>query len=95
MFAVWVALWAFSTVGVAAANEGKALHDEHCIACHANMFDGDPYKIYTRTDRTKSTLKSLKQMVAFCNNQVGSQWFDEEVDQVTDYLNSHFYKLDQ
>ncbi|ABK43078.1 conserved hypothetical protein [Magnetococcus marinus MC-1] len=77
----------------AAADEGKVLHDESCIACHASRFNGQAEQMYTRAERKKNSYASLKQMVAFCNNQVGTGWFDEEVGLVTDHLNRTYYKF--
>ncbi|MBF0186853.1 MAG: cytochrome c [Magnetococcales bacterium] len=72
---------------------GKALHEGSCLSCHAARFGGDPYKIYTREDRRKKDKESLLQMVAFCNQQVGTGWFDDEVEAVTDYLDATYYRF--
>ncbi|MBF0308549.1 MAG: cytochrome c [Magnetococcales bacterium] len=77
--------------GAEQASQGKALHDRHCIDCHAGRFGGDASRIYTRPDHKKKTYHELQAMVAFCNNQVGAQWFDEDVQAVTDFLNDSYY----
>ncbi|MBF0589306.1 MAG: cytochrome c [Magnetococcales bacterium] len=74
-------------------DNGKELHDEKCLSCHAGMFKGAPYKIYTRKERKKKSLKELGAMVGFCNQQVGAQWFDDEITDVTSYLNKTFYQF--
>ena len=63
---------------------GKELHQENCLECHKS-------ELYERTDRTVKTLKHLRSQVLFCavNNDV--EWFDEEVDDVTAYLNAFYY----
>ncbi|MCH8263566.1 MAG: cytochrome c [Proteobacteria bacterium] len=68
-------------------NVGKELHQENCLECHKS-------ELYERTDRTVKTLKHLRSQVLFCavNNDVG--WFDEEIDDVTAYLNTFYYLFD-
>ncbi len=63
---------------------GKELHQENCLECHKP-------ELYERADRTVKTLKHLRSQVLFCavNNDV--EWFDEEVDDVTAYLNAFYY----
>jgi mono/diheme cytochrome c family protein len=63
---------------------GKELHQENCLECH------NP-ELYERADRTVKTLKHLRSQVLFCavNNDV--EWFDEEIDDVTAYLNAFYY----
>ncbi len=68
-------------------NVGKELHRENCLECHKS-------EIYERPDRTVKTLKHLRSQVLFCavNNDV--EWFDEEIDDVTAYLNTFYYLFD-
>ncbi len=63
---------------------GKELHQEYCLECHNS-------ELYERADRTVKTLKHLRSQVLFCavNNDV--EWFDEEIDDVTAYLNAFYY----
>ncbi|MCK5497591.1 MAG: hypothetical protein KAI77_00230 [Gammaproteobacteria bacterium] len=66
---------------------GKGLHQENCLRCHQA-------EIYERPDRTVKTLKHLRSQVLFCavSNDIG--WFDEEIDDVTAYLNAFYYLFD-
>jgi mono/diheme cytochrome c family protein len=63
---------------------GKELHQDNCLECHKP-------ELYERADRTVKTLKHLRSQVLFCavNNDV--KWFDEEIDDVTGYLNAFYY----
>jgi len=63
---------------------GKELHQESCLECHKP-------ELYERPDRTVKTLKHLRSQVLSCavNNDV--EWFDEEIDDVTAYLNAFYY----
>jgi mono/diheme cytochrome c family protein len=63
----------------APAADGRALHDENCLSCHASLTGGDPNILYTRPDHKVTSLELT--------------WFDDEVDAVTEYLNRNFYKF--
>lgn len=63
---------------------GKELHQENCLRCHQA-------EIYERPDRTVKTLKHLRSQVLFCAVSNDLEWFDEEIDDVTAYLNAFYY----
>jgi len=63
---------------------GEDLHFEHCTGCH-----GD--EVYSREDRKMKDLAQLGRQVRFCQNAVGATWFDDEVDDVIEYLNKTHY----
>lgn len=88
-----LALITASPAWAADAAKGKTLHEQHCIQCHAQRFGGQWDKIYTRADRKMDALKKLTTQVGFCNQQLGLQWFDEDVADVTAYLNETFYHV--
>ncbi len=79
------------TAGAADITQGKTLHEKHCIACHTSLTGGKPDSLYTRADRRVTTLEGLKKQVRRCELTLGLQWFDEEVDNVTGFLNQAFY----
>ncbi|MEW7976787.1 MAG: cytochrome c [Candidatus Sedimenticola endophacoides] len=66
------------------AAAGGQLLDEHCYACH-----GD--EVYTRPDRRFNTRSSLATQVQRCQLAQNLQWFDEDVENVTEYLSDRFY----
>ncbi len=63
---------------------GEDLHFEHCTGCHGE-------EVYTREDRNVKNLDRLGRQVRFCQNAVGVTWFDDEVDDVIEYLNATYY----
>ena len=63
---------------------GNDLHFEHCTGCHGS-------EVYTRADRKMKDLAQLGKQVRFCQNVVGATWFDDEVDDVIEYLNATYY----
>ncbi len=70
---------------------GKTLHEKHCIACHTSLTGGKPDSLYTRADRRVTTLAGLKKQVRRCELSLGLQWFDEDIENVTGFLNQEFY----
>ena len=69
---------------------GKAIHDESCLKCHIGNHDE---KFYTRENRRIKDLKGLDSMVKMCDANLGTALFDEDMDDVTNYLNENFYKF--
>lgn len=67
------------------------LHATNCIECHSTMFDGKPDTMYTRKDRKVKTAEGLRSRVQMCATNLNLQWFDEDVDEVTDFLDKEFY----
>ena len=65
-------------------DNGEDLHFEHCTGCHGS-------EVYTRDDRKMMDLAQLGRQVRFCQNAVGATWFDDEVDDVIEYLNTSYY----
>jgi len=70
----------------AMADNGATLHQDNCTSCHD---DG----VYTRKDRRVTSMAGLKKQVQRCELSLGLKWFDEDVDDVTNYLNTTYYKF--
>jgi len=70
---------------------GQTLHDEKCIACHQSMTNNQPSTVYTRSDRKVKTYPALQARVKMCANNVGATWFDDEIEAVTQYLDTQYY----
>lgn len=70
---------------------GKTLVETHCISCHASSYGGDGSGIYTREYRKVRSLAGLKAQVTNCNTMLNLKWFDDEEQQVMQYLNTHYY----
>lgn len=74
----------FSGQVLASEHPGKALHESsNCMQCHASK----PYDPKKSDSYTK-----LVETVAFCNNNLNTGLFDDEVEQLADYLNETYYK---
>ena len=67
-------------------NHGKTLQQKNCMRCHD---DG----MYTREGRRVTTLDALQNQVQRCETNLNLKWFPEDVDAVTEYINTSFYKF--
>ncbi|HEY9198294.1 MAG TPA: cytochrome c [Gammaproteobacteria bacterium] len=65
---------------------GQTLHDAHCLKCHDSG-------VYTRKDRRITSLDALRKQVARCELSLGLTWFDDQRDNVVQYLNNSYYKF--
>ncbi|WP_295583582.1 cytochrome c [uncultured Lamprocystis sp.] len=68
----------------AAAPGIDTLHEEHCIKCHGT-------EVYSRTDRKVTSLGGLSSQVRQCETALSLRWFDEDIDEMTTFLNDRFY----
>lgn len=69
-------------------DRGRELHDRHCTQCH-------DASLYQRPDRLVRDLAALRERVRNCELSAELLWFDEDVDDVTDYLNRDFYRFEE
>ena len=63
---------------------GKLLYETHCIACHTS-------KIYWREQKLVTDWGSLKLQVRRWQASIGLGWSEEEIMDVTYYLNAAHY----
>jgi len=83
IIALLLALTAWPAIGANIEN-GEDLHFTHCTGCHDES-------AYTRKDRRVQSLERLGAQVRFCRDNLDLTWFDEEVDDVIEYLNQNYY----
>ena len=72
--------------GPSHAADGKAIYEKSCTGCHGTG-------IFTRADRRVKDLDRLRTQVRQCSYAIEAKWFDAEINAVTDYLNTSFYKF--
>ena len=79
---------AFAGTAVQAADikAGQSLHDANCMKCHDSG-------VYTHPDRKVTTIDGLRKQVKRCELSLGLTWFDEQTEDVVQYLNSSYYKF--
>jgi len=63
-----------------------AVYKASCTKCHSTT-------VHTRPKRTIKSLNSLKKRVAKCNINVGTNLTDKEVEAISTYLNTTYYKF--
>ena len=86
ILATLMALLAATPLQAADVGHGKTLQEKNCMGCHDDS-------MYTRKNRKVSTLAGLEKQVKRCELSLGLQWFDDDVADVTEYLNTSFYKF--
>jgi uncharacterized GH25 family protein len=69
---------------------GESLHQEECLTCHIAEHNQD---FYTRKERKITNLFALKRQVSGCAQAFDVDWFPDEENSVTDYLNQEFYQF--
>ena len=72
--------------GAADIARGQSLVQQHCMSCHDNG-------VYTRPNRRINSLPGLQKQVRRCELSLGLKWFDDDINNVTGYLNETFYKF--
>jgi len=79
-----LSLTAFSQVSIAEeVHPGKILHDDaNCMKCHA----AKPYDV-----KKSDSWPKLVKTVQFCNDNLNAGMFEDEVEQLADYLNNTYY----
>ncbi len=63
---------------------GRALYENQCKTCHEGWVHG-------RTHRKARSLADLRSRTAAWSTHGGLEWSSEEIDDVVDYLDAHFY----
>ena len=68
--------------------EGKELNTANCTKCHNTS-------VYTREDRKVQSLDVLTKRVKGCNTKTGAGLNDEELETLTLFLNTEYYKFEK
>ena len=81
-----VILFATRNVAGADARRGAALYEERCGSCHSESVHG-------RQKRVAKDYDAVRGWVARWNDNLGLHWGDEELDDVSVYLNDTYYRF--
>ena len=68
------------------AKHGEKLYNEKCGGCHDT-------KVHTRTNRIVHTYEDLVNRVRFCDTNAKTDFKENEIYDVSEYLNNTFYKF--
>jgi cytochrome c553 len=82
-----ILLAALSPVQAQEGDGAKELYSQHCVQCHAS-------EVYTRPERKVTSLDGLQRQVRRCELALGLKWFDEDILDMTHYLNVKFYHFE-
>jgi len=74
-------------IQAAASDDAQGLYDQHCVSCHGP-------EIYTREDRKVTSLPGLQRQVQRCELALGLKWFDEDITDMTRFLNEQYYRFE-
>lgn len=83
-FAVAASAFYLGSLQAADIENGDDLHFTNCTGCH-------DASVYSRDDRRVRSLSQLGTQVRFCKDSLGLTWFDDEVNDVIEYLNQTYY----
>jgi mono/diheme cytochrome c family protein len=79
----------FALAGAASAqSRGELLYTTHCIACHSTQ-------MHWREQRRATDLDSLKEQVRLWQGRALLSWTEEDIVEVTRYLNQRIYHFDE
>ena len=79
-------IWAGPALAADTAR-GELLYDNHCKVCHTSV-------VHIREDRKARSREEIRTWVQRWSKELGLQWGSVEVDDVIEYLNNRYYKLE-
>ena len=76
------------TTGASTAEfEAGPYLEQNCSRCHGT-------DLYTRENRRVNSFPALQAQVAFCDANLGTKLFPEDLELLVDHLNTNYYKFD-
>ena len=70
-----------------AGSRGQLLYENHCQVCHTSI-------VHVRETRRARSLKDLEYWVRRWSGELKLQWSADDINDVVDYLNLRFYKIE-
>jgi len=75
---------------LAEIHPGKVLFDDaNCMKCHSTMGFNKP----SLKKMAPDNYQDLQNAVAYCDQNLNVGWFDDEREEVVDYLNKTYYQF--
>jgi mono/diheme cytochrome c family protein len=68
------------------AERGKILYETRCSACHASS-------VHNRNARKAKSFDALRAQVLRWSAESGGNWTQDEIDDVTSFLNERYYRF--
>ena len=66
--------------------KGKELLQKNCTGCHDDS-------VYKRSDRRVTSMSALKKQITGCEHAANANMSKSQIDDLTQYLNSTYYKF--
>lgn len=66
------------------AERGQVLYEARCTLCHSTS-------VHLRETRKATSFEGVRTQVARWNTELGGAWSADEINDVTVYLNNHYY----
>ncbi len=70
-----------------AANGQKLFNESRCLECHG-------VNLFTSKNRKVQNLAGLESVVRRCDANLSTNWFDDQILDVVEYLNKAYYKFE-
>ena len=69
------------------AERGRLLYENHCMVCHTSV-------VHVRDRRKAKTREDIQSWIRRWQAVLGLSWGPNEIDDVTEFLNDRFYRLE-
>jgi len=69
------------------AGRGQLLYENHCTVCHTSV-------VHIREQRKADSREEVRTWVSRWQTELGLHWTSTEIDDVVEYLNDRYYKLE-
>lgn len=69
-------------------SRGQLLYENHCTICHTSI-------VHVRERRKAASRAEIQAWVLKWQSHLGLGWEGEEIEDVAEYLNQRFYRLDE
>lgn len=69
------------------AERGRLLYENHCTVCHTSV-------VHIRDERKATSREEIRDWIERWQNELGLQWTSGEVEDVMEYLNERYYRLE-
>jgi cytochrome c5 len=80
-------LMAAGDTSAADAERGRLLYENHCTVCHTSV-------VHVREQRKAASREEIQSWIRRWQQELGLQWGTMEVDDVTEFLNERYYRLE-
>lgn len=70
------------------SSRGQLLYENHCMVCHTSI-------VHVREQRKASSREEIQVWIRRWQQELGLNWGAREVDDVSEFLNQRYYRLEK